>query len=151
MNLLLLRRNLLRDRLRTTLTIASIAGAVLLLAALLTVYNVLHDALDSPGARQIMALRDRHARDGGSLPFAFGDELRRTAGVEAVLPWSYVFVQVLPTLSSMGIATDPRTLPRLMPPVVNGIPGLAVSAVHGQPHGGAGGARSAEPLQVEGG
>ena len=71
-----------------------------------------------------MALRDRHARDGGSLPFAFGDELRRTAGVEAVLPWSYVFVQVLPTMSSMGIATDPSTLPRLMPPVVNGIPAL---------------------------
>lgn len=125
MNLLLLiRKNLLRDRLRTALTIISIAGAVLLLAALLTVYNALQGALDSPAARQIMALRDRHVRDGGALPTAYGEVLRRTDGVDAVLPWSYVFVEVNVTSPSMGIATDPATLPRLMPPIVQGIPEL---------------------------
>jgi putative ABC transport system permease protein len=120
--LLLVRRNLLRDRPRTALTLLSIAGAVLLLAALLTVYNALHAAIRSPAARQILALRDRHAGDSGELPRAYADELRKIDGVDSVLPWSYVSVRVGTQAATVGMATDPDALPRIMRPIVSGIP-----------------------------
>lgn len=121
-------RNLLRDKRRTLLSVASVSGIVLLLALLLTVRNTLVAAVGDPHAQRILALRERTAADGGRLPLSYADDLGRIAGVGVVMPWSYVFTRVDPTHLMTGIAVLPEGVEVLMPPVVDGIPEGEIAA-----------------------
>jgi putative ABC transport system permease protein len=117
---LLARRNVFRDRLRASLTISSVGCTVLILTALLAVYNALQTAVTSPGARQVLALRETFSPESGAIPAWYRDELLKIDGIDAVMPWSYVFVQA-GTVRTMGMAADAQALPRVMPPVIRGV------------------------------
>jgi putative ABC transport system permease protein len=118
----LVRRNVLRDKRRLLLTVASVSVIVILLAVLLTVYNTLEASVNDPRAQRILAMRDRTSLFPGGLPEAYADSLRAIAGVEDVMPWNLIFTRVDPTYGLMGLAVDPEPLPRLMPPLVEDVP-----------------------------
>lgn len=118
----LIRRNLLRDKRRTLLTVASLAVIVVLLAVLLTVHNTLEASVRDPRAQRILGIRDRTAVYPGGLPEGYVAELERIPGVVDVMPWDFVFAKVEPTRSLTGMAVGPDALPAIMPPLVEGIP-----------------------------
>jgi len=120
--LLLIRRNLLRDKRRTLLTVASLSIIVLLLAVLLAVYNALQASVNDPRAQRILGIRDRTAVYPGGLPEGYIRDLRQIPGVVDVMPWDFVFTRVDLAHPLTGMAVGPDALPRLMPPVVRGVP-----------------------------
>ena len=115
-------RNLLRDKRRMVLTVASVSIIVVLLSVLLTVYNTLQASVDDPRAQRILGIRDRTSVYPGGLPQAYADRLAEVDGVADVMPWNFVFTRVDPTYGLMGIAVGADALPRMMPPLVKGIP-----------------------------
>jgi putative ABC transport system permease protein len=118
----LVRRNLLRDKRRTLLTVASLSIIVILLAVLLTVYNTLQATVNDPRAQRIFGIRDRTAVYPGGLPEGYIGQLRQIGGVADVMPWDFVFARVEPTYPLTGMAVGPESLPQLMPPLVKGVP-----------------------------
>ncbi|HEX4953130.1 MAG TPA: ABC transporter permease [Thermoanaerobaculia bacterium] len=118
----LILRNLRRDGRRTALTVASIAGTVFLLVALLAVYGTLNATLDDPRAQRVLGLQQKNAPRGGELPMPYLERLRSLEGIAAAVPWSNVYARLESLVRLQGIATDPADLPRVMPPVVEGVP-----------------------------
>lgn len=118
----LVRRNLLHDRRRTLLTVASLAVIVLLLAVLLTVHNTLAASIEDPRAQRILGIRDATAVYPGGLPEGYVRDLAAIPGVEEVMPWDFVFVRLDDTRALTGMAVGPHELPALMPPLVEGVP-----------------------------
>lgn len=118
----LIRRNLLRDKRRTLLTVASLAIIVVLLAVLLTVHNTLEASINDPRAQRILGIRDRTAVYPGGLPEGYARDLEAIPGVVDVMPWDFVFAKVETTRALTGMAVGPDALPVLMPPLVEGIP-----------------------------
>ncbi len=114
-------RNLGRDRRRTVLTVLSISTTVFLLVALVAVYDTLTVAIKDPRARQVLGLQERNASARGDLPLAYVDRVKETEGVAAALPWSTVYARLESLVRIQGIATDAEALPKVMPPVVEGV------------------------------
>lgn len=131
----LIRRNLLRDKRRTLLTLASVSLVVVLLAVLLTVYNTLQATVNDPRAQRILAIRDATALGLNGLPEGYSQELRKIAGITDVMPWNFIFARVEPHRGLTGIAVEPAALPRLMPPLVKGIPAEQFRAFVANPRG----------------
>jgi len=109
-------RNLMRNKLRTTLTIGSVAIALLVLTLLGTVLQAMTDVEDPTGAGRLIA-RNRISLT-FQLPEAYGARLESIPHVVAVSPQDWfqgVYVDRRPENQFPRFASDPESLLQVFP------------------------------------
>lgn len=116
MELLLIRKNLLRNRKRTALTVVGVAISIFLFCGLLTVITVMNNLLNDAENSSVLGVRNFYSWVEGTIPVSYVERVRQVPGVQTVCPLNFLTSYVdtgKPNL--FGLAADPVTVREIFP------------------------------------